>query len=68
LDFFCTGFKAALNASINVGGFGGGLFDFGSFFLIVSSGLTKKAEPPPTRDVNRDSGTDSANGGWLLVI
>jgi hypothetical protein len=25
--------------------------------------LTKKAEPPPTRDVNRDSGTDSANGG-----
>ncbi len=30
-----------------------------------SSGLTKKAEPPPTRDVNRDSGTDSANGGWL---
>jgi hypothetical protein len=26
-------------------------------------GLTKKAEPPPTRDVNRDSGTDSANGG-----
>jgi hypothetical protein len=29
------------------------------------SGLTKKAEPPPTCDVNRDSGTDSANGGWL---
>ena len=28
-------------------------------------GLTKKAEPPPTCDVNRDSGTDSANGGWL---
>jgi hypothetical protein len=27
--------------------------------------LTKKAEPPPTRDVNRDSGTDSAIGGWL---
>jgi hypothetical protein len=27
--------------------------------------LTKKAEPPPTRDVARDSGTDSANGGWL---
>jgi len=24
-----------------------------------------EAEPPPTRDVNRDSGTDSANGGWL---
>ena len=23
------------------------------------------AEPPPTRDVNRDSGTESANGGWL---
>ena len=29
------------------------------------SGLTKKAEPPPTRGVNRDSGTDRANGGWL---
>jgi hypothetical protein len=27
--------------------------------------LTKKAEPPPTRDENRDSGTASANGGWL---
>ena len=27
--------------------------------------ITKKAEPPPTRGVNRDSGTDSANGGWL---
>src|SRR5438309_6303604 len=26
---------------------------------------TKKVEPPPTRDVNRDSGTASANGGWL---
>src|ERR1019366_8561292 len=32
---------------------------------MVSSGLTKKAEPPPTRGVNRDSGTASANGGWL---
>ena len=31
----------------------------------VHIGLTKKAEPQPTRDVNRDSGTDSANGGWL---
>jgi hypothetical protein len=31
----------------------------------VNSGLTKKAEPPPTRDVNRDSGTDNAIGGWL---
>jgi hypothetical protein len=30
--------------------------------------LTKKAEPPPTRGVNRDSGTDSANGGWLRRI
>jgi hypothetical protein len=27
--------------------------------------LTKKAEPPPTRDVNRDSGTAMTNGGWL---
>jgi hypothetical protein len=33
--------------------------------LCASCRLTKKAEPPPTRDVNRDSGTDSANGGWL---
>jgi len=32
------------------------------------SGLTTKAEPPPTRDVNRDSGTASANGGWLGVL
>jgi len=24
-----------------------------------------KNEPPPTRGVNRDSGTNSANGGWL---
>ena len=24
-----------------------------------------KAEPQPNYDVNRDSGTDSANGGWL---
>ena len=31
----------------------------------MSSRLTKKAEPPPTRGVNRDSGTDSANGGWI---
>jgi len=33
--------------------------------LMAQRGLTKKAEPPPTRDVNRDSGTASANGGWL---
>jgi len=32
---------------------------------IVSCGLTKKAEPPPTRDVNRASETDRAKGGWL---
>jgi hypothetical protein len=31
----------------------------------MRSGLTKKAEPPPARGVNRDSGTASANGGWL---
>src|ERR1039457_4006928 len=24
----------------------------------------KESEPPPTRDVNRDSGTASASGGW----
>jgi hypothetical protein len=35
------------------------------FMLGGVGGLTKKAEPPPTRDVNRDSGTASANGGWL---
>jgi hypothetical protein len=34
-------------------------------FMAWRRGLTKKAEPPPTRDVNRDSGTASANGGWL---
>jgi hypothetical protein len=33
--------------------------------MIGQCGLTKKAEPPPTCDANRDSGTDSANGGWL---
>jgi hypothetical protein len=27
--------------------------------------LKQKAEPPPTRDVNRDGGSASANGGWL---
>ena len=37
----------------------------GYIFVRCSCGLTKKAEPPPTRGVNRDSGTDSANGGWL---
>jgi hypothetical protein len=31
----------------------------------VNSGLTKKAEPPLTRSVDRDSGTDRAIGGWL---
>ena len=31
----------------------------------MRSHLTKKAEPPPTRGVNRASGTASANGGWL---
>src|ERR1035437_6360512 len=34
-------------------------------FIMLYCRLTKKAEPPPTNDVNRDSGTDSANGGWL---
>src|SRR5665213_3351373 len=33
--------------------------------MACECGLTKKAEPPPTRGVNRDSGTASANGGWL---
>ena len=34
-------------------------------FTVCEWRLTKKAEPPPTRGVNRDSGTASANGGWL---
>jgi hypothetical protein len=39
---------------------------FGFMFVMVArSRLTKKAEPPPTRSVNRDSGTDRAIGGWL---
>jgi hypothetical protein len=41
------------------------------YFFMRVIGLTKKAEPPPTRDVNRDSGTASANGvgsGDLLGI
>jgi hypothetical protein len=33
--------------------------------LHIARGLTKKAEPPPTRSVDRDSGTDRAIGGWL---
>src|ERR1022692_1404405 len=33
--------------------------------LWCECGLMKKAEPPPTRGVNRESGTDRANGGWL---
>jgi hypothetical protein len=35
-----------------------------TMYLIKRSMMpTKKAEPPPTRGVNRDSGTASANGG-----
>jgi hypothetical protein len=30
--------------------------------------LMQKAEPQPTRGVNRDSGTDRANGGWLRQL
>src|ERR1035441_2226760 len=40
-------------------------FLFSYFCGVCERCLTKKAEPPPTRDVNRDRGTDSANGGWL---
>ena len=40
------------------------LFDVG-ITLMRECDLTKKAEPPPTCDANRDSGTDSANGGWV---
>jgi len=36
-----------------------------TFHKVRERCLTKKAEPPPTRGVNRDSGTASANGGWL---
>ena len=32
---------------------------------IMAKWPNEKAEPPPTRGVNRDSGTDSANGGWV---
>src|ERR1017187_8822253 len=39
--------------------------EYGNFFMASQRSLTKKAKPPPTRDVNRDSGTASANGGWL---
>jgi len=43
-----------------------GLYGFVRLWMFrIHGNLTKKAEPPPTRDVNRDSGTDSANGGWL---
>ena len=42
------------------------LFLFGLCFCATNKCcLTKKAEPPPTRDVNRDSGTAMTNGGWL---
>ena len=34
---------------------------------IVQCRLTKKAEPLPTRGVNRDNGTDSANGDCLVI-
>jgi len=34
-------------------------------FSLLEIGLTKKVEPPPTRDVNHDSGTENTNGGWL---
>ena len=33
--------------------------------LSTSSNTPNIAEPPPTHGVNRDSGTASANGGWL---
>jgi len=54
----------ALPVGLSVG-FGDVVFSIVCFVVGVSSGLTKKAEPPPTRGVNRDSGTASANGGWL---
>jgi hypothetical protein len=31
--------------------------------VISTQQLTQKVKPPPMGDVNRDSGTDSANGG-----
>jgi hypothetical protein len=45
----------------------------GWFFVSCLLGVRQKPmhtipnveEPPPTCDVNRDSGTASANGGWL---
>ena len=35
--------------------------------MCVCMNLTKKAEPPPTHDVSRDSGTASANGSGDLL-
>jgi len=35
------------------------------FCFLLVGGLTTQAEPPPTRDANRECGTDSTNGGWL---
>jgi hypothetical protein len=33
--------------------------------VIVQCGLTMKAEPRPTKDVNREGGTGAANGRWF---
>jgi hypothetical protein len=45
------------------------VFSFILYYILdcgkVDNALTEKAEPPPTRGVNRGTGTDSANGGWL---
>src|ERR1019366_1780511 len=40
-------------------------FFMGCYVLMCICRLTKKAEPPPTDDVNREGGTKAANGGWL---
>jgi hypothetical protein len=31
----------------------------------MAGGLTSRTQPPPGCDVNRESGTETANGGWL---
>ena len=42
---------------------GGDVLGFSIFLKALC--IMKKARPPPPRDVDRDSGTASANGGWL---
>jgi len=58
LDFFRTGFTAARNASMNVGGFGVGFFVFGAFFLISLS--SRPSHRHPHGDLKRPNDPSSA--------